>query len=54
MTLVEIFDYLNISQRAYSYYESGERAIPIEALIKLAKYYHTTVDYLVDLSEDLR
>lgn len=52
LTQAEIADYLNISQRAYSYYESGERAIPIEALIKLAKYYHTSVDYLVDLSDD--
>lgn len=32
----EIADYINISQRAYAYYETGERAAPIEIFIKLA------------------
>lgn len=38
---------LNISQRAYSYYESGEREVPIEMLIDLANFYQTTIDYIV-------
>lgn len=44
----EIADYLNISQVTYSYYESGKRMIPFELLIKLAEYYHTSVDYILD------
>ena len=44
----EIADYLNISQMTYSYYESGKRMIPFELLIKLAEYYHTSVDYILD------
>ena len=32
----------------YSYYESGKRMIPFELLIKLAEYYHTSVDYILD------
>ncbi len=43
----EIADYLNISQVTYSYYESGKRMIPFELLIKLAEYYHTSVDYIL-------
>ena len=38
---------LNISQRAYSSYENGERAIPVEILSKLADFYGTSVDYLI-------
>ena len=38
---------LNVSQATYSRYESGTLDIPTSALIKLADYYHTTVDYLL-------
>lgn len=38
---------LNVSQRAYSNYENGERAIPVETLSKLADFYGTSVDYLI-------
>ena len=43
----EMADYLNITRSAYSNYENGIREIPIPILIKLAGYYHTTVDYLI-------
>lgn len=44
----DIAKYLNISQRTYSYYEKGGRDIPIQILIKLADYYNTSIDYLVN------
>ena len=44
----DIAKYLNISQRTYSYYETGGRDIPIQILIKLADYYNTSIDYLVN------
>lgn len=44
----EIAKYLNISQRTYSYYETGGRDIPVQILIKLADYYKTSIDYLVN------
>ena len=47
----DIADYLNISQRTYSYYETGGRDIPIQILIKLADYYKTSIDYLVNRRE---
>ena len=43
---------LQVHQTTYSEYELGKVNIPIEALIKLAKYYQTSVDYLVGLTDD--
>ena len=43
---------LNCSQVCYSYYELGRRNIPIETLIQLADYYHTSVDYLLGLTDE--
>lgn len=48
LTQETISKYLNVSQRTYSRYENGERAIPIEVFIKLANYYKTTIDFLVE------
>ena len=47
----DIAAYLNCSQVSYSYYEIGLRNIPIECLIKLARFYHTSVDYLLGLTD---
>ena len=38
---------LNISQRAYSYYESSERSLPIDVLCSLAELYDVSTDYLL-------
>ena len=37
-----------------SRYETGEREIPLRALVQLAAYYGTSVDYLLDLTDDPR
>jgi len=47
LTQKELADYLNITQAAYSYYESNKRSIPLELLIQLADYYNTSIDYLL-------
>ena len=47
----EIAELLGISQQYYSEYESGKRTIPIQHLITLAKYYNTSIDYIVGLSD---
>lgn len=47
----DIAEYLNCSQVAYSYYEIGARDIPTDVLIKLAKYFHCSTDYLLGLSD---
>ena len=47
----EIANLLGISQQYYSEYENGNRTIPIQHLITLAKYYKTSIDYIVGLSD---
>lgn len=46
----DLAGYLGIAQTTYSNYEIGEREIPISVLIRLADYYHTSVDYLLGLT----
>lgn len=41
---------LGMSQTGYSKYETGENDIPTQVLVKLALYYQTSVDYLLDLT----
>lgn len=43
---------LHVSQATYSRYESGGLDIPSGALIALARFYHTSVDYILGLAED--
>ena len=50
LTQKEIADHLLCDQSLYSKYERGERALPLDLAVKLALYYHTSVDYLVGLT----
>lgn len=47
-TQKEIASILNMQLTVYQRYERGERELPLWAAIKLADYYHVTLDYLVD------
>jgi len=49
----DIAELLGISQQYYSEYESGKRTIPIQHLITLAKYYNTSIDYIVGLINEI-
>ena len=46
----EVAAQLNCSQQTYSNYELGRRDIPPEVLIRLAKIHHTSIDYLLGLT----
>ena len=48
----DIADYLHISQRTYSHYETDSRSMPIEVLKRLAVYYNTSMDYLAELTDE--
>ena len=48
----QVAEILGISQQYYSEYEKGNKTIPILHLITLAKYYGTSVDYIVGLTND--
>ncbi len=43
----QLAEYLNCSQQVYSNYELGQRDIPTDVLIKLANFYHVSIDYLL-------
>lgn len=45
---------LNILQNTYSQYENGQRQIPLNTLIKLAIFYDTSVDYILELTDEQR
>lgn len=45
-----IADYLHIKQNTYSQYENGQRQLPIDVLIMLAKYYNVSTDYILELT----
>lgn len=45
---------LHVSQATYSRYENGTLDIPSGALIALARFYGTSIDYLVGLTDDPR
>ena len=47
MTQQQIADKLYISRSAYSNYENGSRAFPLEILSQIADIYGTSVDYLI-------
>ena len=51
-TQQEIAELLNMHRSVYRRYESGEREIPVWALIKLADYYRVSTDYLLGLTDD--
>ena len=47
MSQREIACMLNMSQTGYSKYELGEGNIPNDILIRLASFYHTSIDYIL-------
>ena len=50
----QIAEYLNCDQSLYSKYEREERALPLDAAVKLAKYYNVSMDYLLGLIDEER
>lgn len=50
LTQSEMGKAINLPQRTYAYYESGERTVPPEVLIALAKFHKTTTDYILGLT----
>ncbi len=46
--------YLNIHQTTYSDYELGNLNIPISVMIKIADLFATSIDYLVNRTDEKR
>ena len=52
MTQTQIAKILHCSQRAYSNYERGVVDMPTKLLIELTKFHGTSVDYLLELTDE--
>lgn len=47
LTQQQIADAIGITQRKYSYIETGAQPLTDELLVKLANYYQVSIDYLL-------
>lgn len=47
-----IAELLNITRQQYSLYETGKRDLPIKYLGILAKFYDTSADYILGLTDN--
>lgn len=52
LTQAQMAEYLKIHQTTYSDYELGNLNVPVDVLVKLAKLYQTSIDYLVGLTDN--
>lgn len=50
LTQKDVAEILHMQREVYRRYEKGTRTIPVEYLITLAKYYGTSVDYILGLT----
>lgn len=53
LTQQQVAEYLGCDQSLYSKYERGEREFTINTLVKLAKFYHVSADYILGLSNHI-
>jgi len=49
-TQKQVAEFLSCSQQVYSNYELGQRDIPTQILIALAKLHNTSTDYLLGMT----
>lgn len=54
ITQRELAEFLHIKQNTYSQYENGQRSLPIEVLIKLAEFFNTSTDYILELTDEVK
>ncbi len=54
LTQDELVKILNMHKTTYTNYEQGKREPPFELIIKLAKFYNVTIDYIAGLTNNPR
>lgn len=52
LTQAELGEAINVPQRTYAYYESGQRMVPPHVLCALADFHHVSVDYLLERTDN--
>lgn len=48
----KMVELLNVAQTTYSDYERGKINIPMDTLRKLALFFDTSIDYLLELTDE--
>ena len=51
LTQAQVGAAINVPQRTYAYYESGQRMVPPHVLCALADFYQVSVDYLLERTD---
>lgn len=54
LTQEQLAKELNLSKSSISYYERGDRNIPIDILIKLSDFFRVDIDYILGISNRVR
>jgi len=52
LTQQKVAEYLGMKQSQYNRYERGLRDLPTDVLIRLARLYETSSDYILGLSKN--
>ncbi len=54
LTQEQLVHILNMHKTTYTNYEQGKREPPFELIIRLAKFYEVSIDYIAGLTNDPR
>lgn len=52
ITQKQLAEQLHIKQNTYSQYETGQRQLPIDMLIRMANLFNTSTDYILGLTDE--
>lgn len=52
LTQQQLADRIGVAKSVISYYESGDRYPSYDVLVKIARIFHTTTDYLLGVSKE--
>ena len=52
LTQTQVAKEVGMSQTGYSKYETGENDIPTAILIKLARFYGVSIDYILGVTDE--
>ena len=52
LTQQQVADFLGMKQPQYCRYERGLRDLPTDILIRLARFYKTSADYILEITDE--
>lgn len=54
LTQQQVAEAIGVTQRKYSYIETGIQPLTADVLVKLADFYHVSIDYLLAQTDNPR